>query len=304
MKIGYPCINRSIGCTSGRTFRLKNYSDERMAATVEENLRCLSAILRYNAAHGICFFRITSDLIPFASHPVCTFDWSGCFAREFRETGDFINSSGMRISMHPDQFVILNSRDEGVHDRSVAELMYHVEVLDAMGLDESAKIQIHLGGVYGDKEGSLARFISRYGELDGALRKRLVIENDDVSYTVADCLRVHAETGIPVLFDYFHHRLNCLGEGSVEVLGRTAATWRPRDGIPMIDYSSGTGDGTRKHAASIDGDDFRRFLAETEGWDFDVMLEIKDKEASALKAVELASRDPRFIHRSRRKERS
>ena len=300
MKIGYPCINRTIGCTSGRTFRLKNYSEERMAATVGNNLRCLAAMLRYNAANDILFFRITSDLIPFASHPVCDFDWPGLFEGEFREIGDFINGRGMRISMHPDQFVVLNSRDEGVRERSVAELIYHVQVLEALGLDRSAKIQIHIGGVYGDREKSLKRFVSRYGELDRALLDRLVIENDDVSYTVGDCLRVHSETGIPVLFDYFHHRLNCSGEGTGEALADIGRTWRPHDGIPMVDYSSGTGDGSRRHAASIDPDDFNRFLKETEKMDFDVMLEIKDKEASALKAVELATGDPRFVSAGRR----
>jgi len=271
-----------------------------MAATVEQNLRCLNAILRYNAAHGIYFFRITSDLIPFASHPVCDFDWRGLFEGEFKEIGAFINSRGMRISMHPDQFVILNSLDEGVRERSVAELIYHVHVLEALGLDRSAKIQIHVGGVYGDREKSLERFISRYGDLDRALRDRLVIENDDVSYTVRDCLRIHSETGIPVLFDYFHHRLNCSGEETGDALACIAETWASHDGIPMVDYSSDSGDGSRRHAESIDPVDFNRFLMETEKLDFDVMLEIKDKEASALKAVTQASGDPRFVSAGRR----
>jgi UV DNA damage endonuclease len=295
MKIGYPCINRTIGCKGGRTFRLKNYSESRLIDTIDNNLECLFAMLRFNVAHNILFFRITSDLVPFASHPVCTFNWTDYFSGTFQKIGDFIVAHNVRISMHPDQFVLINAKDTGVLERSIGELTYHAAVLEAMGLDKTAKIQIHVGGVYGDKDASIARFVARYRELDNALSDRLVIENDDVSYTVSDCLRVHSETGVPVLFDYFHHQLNSSGETLSKAFTFTSKTWTADDGIPMVDYSSGRGDGSRKHAESIDREDFIRFLSTSGNIDFDVMLEIKDKEASALKAVAAASGDPRLF---------
>ena len=93
-----------------------------MRNTVDGNLVCLEKILAYNALHGMLFFRITSDLVPFASHPVCTFPWSKAFADEFEKIGDYIRSSGFRISMHPDQFVLLNAQDTGVLLRSIGDL--------------------------------------------------------------------------------------------------------------------------------------------------------------------------------------
>ncbi len=191
MRIGYPCINRSIGCTASRTFRLASYTEERLKETVKGNLACLQNILEYNRNHGMLFFRITSDLVPFASHPVCTFPWQTHFAGEFEQIGEYIRKHGFRISMHPDQFVLLNAPDEGVFQRSIADLVYQTQVLDLMGLDPTAKVQIHVGGAYGDKPLSMDRFADRYELLDPVIKNRLVIENDERLYTISDCLALH-----------------------------------------------------------------------------------------------------------------
>jgi UV DNA damage endonuclease len=295
MKIGYPCINLTLPCKGDRTFRLRSYSEEHLIATVRNNLDCLVDILRFNAEHELLFFRITSDLVPFASHPVCAFDWQGYFGDNLGRIGVYIRNNRMRISMHPDQFTLINSVDPGVFERSVKELLYHAQVLDSMGLDTTARIQIHVGGVYGDKSESIRRFAARFKDLPDGAKRRLVVENDDRLYCVQDCLRVHEETGIPVLFDVFHHFLNNEGETAREAFEAAGATWAKGDGLPMVDYScrrrGALGGG---HARSIDVEDFRRFLKETEPHDFDIMLEIKDKESSALKAVEICRNDRRF----------
>ncbi len=288
MKIGYPCINRSIGCTANSTFRLASYSEEKIREKIQNNLECLSRILEFNADRGLLFFRISSDLIPFASHPVCQFEWRAVFSRELESIGRYIKKNRMRISMHPDQFVVLNSKREDVVANSVLELEYHRGLLDAMGLDGDAKIQIHVGGVYGDRDGSINRFISSCNSLGEGIKRRLVIENDDRNYGVKNCLRISGETGVPVLLDVFHHECLNSGEPLKDVLRLTAATWGGRDGSLMVDYSL-QARGKRKgtHAESMAGSKFKSFLRETEGFDFDLMLEIKDKEKSALKALKL-----------------
>jgi len=294
MRIGYPCINRTIDCTANSIFRLKSYSETRLKQTVKNNLDCLIRILQFNLEHRLFFFRISSDLVPFASHPINKFNWQGHFQEEFEEIGEFITKNRMRISMHPDQFTLINSIKEDIFERSKNELKYHAEILDLLKLDTSAKIQIHVGGAYGEKEKSTERFITRFSKLDDSIIRRLVIENDDKLYNLNDCLRINARTQIPILFDVFHHKLNNSGNLTTEESFKlTTKTWHEkRDGIPMVDYSSQEPNGSpRQHTETINIEDFDLFLKQTQQFDFDVMLEIKDKEKSAIEAITLATKD-------------
>lgn len=202
----------------------------------------------------------------------------------------------MRVSMHPDQFTLINSLDEDIFARSVRELAYHCDLLDMLGADSSAKVQIHVGGVYADRQASLERFVMRWRLLTAEVRERLVIENDDRNYTLRDCLELNRRTGIPVVFDSFHHEINCSGETASRAIELAARTWRKKDGPPIIDYSTQAPDGRRgAHSSSLDKKAFLAFLKESRPSDFDLMLEIKDKEKSAINAVALAAGDPRLV---------
>jgi UV DNA damage endonuclease len=140
------------------------------------------------------------------------------------------------------------------------------------------------------------RFTEKYELLDPIIRNRLVIENDERLYTIKDCLALHERTGIPVIADSFHHALHNNGEQFADLMEPVTATWKAHDGIPMVDYSSQEpGKRTGAHAEHIVPEDFRQFLHETRRADFDIMLEIKDKEKSALAALDIASNDPRLV---------
>lgn len=179
MKIGYPCLNYSVNCTSYATFRLKNYSEKNLKEKIKNNLDCLSRILHYNLPNNLLFFRLSSDLIPFASHPICSFPWQTYFQPQFREIANFIQRHKFRISMHPEQFVMFNSPHSKVVKNSIVKLNYHANLMESLSLNSAHKIQIHVGGKYNNKKEGLKKFISSYKNLSPKIKKQLVIENND-----------------------------------------------------------------------------------------------------------------------------
>ena len=290
MKIGYPCKNIQLATTHSKTFRLASYSEERLCEAVLWNLEGLGNILEFNAEAGFLVFRLSSDIVPFASHDVCTMDWRERFQSEFSRIAERICHYEMRVSTHPGQFILLNSPREEVVVASFRELDYHAAVLDLVGADSTGRIQIHLGGTYGDKPAAIDRFAETFPLLPEKVRNRLVVENDERQYSLADCLVLYEKIGIPILFDAFHHLLFNNGESYAEALRLVSRTWDPvKDGVPLVDYSN-QAEGKQKgaHTDHIDLADFRQFLTETREFDFDIMLEIKDKETSATDAVRVA----------------
>ena len=288
MKIGYPCINRSIDCSSNKKFRLANFTREKFNETVRNNLNCLDKIVDYNVENNMLFLRISSETIPFASHEVCTLDWKKIFKNELNNIGIKLKENKFRVSMHPGQFTLLNSPNEKIVEKSLAELEYHADFLNAMGLDNAAKIQIHVGGVYGDKNSAIKRFINTFGIASNKIKSRLAIENDDYHYSVKDCLRINKETNIPIILDNLH--LECLndGESLIEAYNIIKGTWSKEDGIPMLDYSSQQKDARiGKHTEHLDSNHFKEFIDIMQNQEFDLMFEIKDKERSVLKAQRL-----------------
>lgn len=286
MRLGYPCSNLTVGSRASRTFRLASYSPDRLLETVQLNLEALLGMLEWNLEHDIRYFRISSGTVPFASHPVMDVDWHRHFADQLMAIGYFITRNGMRINVHPGQYTLLNSPKPDVVERSIAELLYHAELLDLMGIDDTNKIQIHTGGVYGEKEQATQRFIEQYARLPDRVRARLVIENDERQYSLRDNLVIHEACGIPLLFDTFHHSIFNNGESLPEAFDLFMPTWKGH-GTPMMDYSSQHGERqTGAHTMSIDLDDFAKVIDDLGDRDADIMLEIKDKEQSVLKAQE------------------
>lgn len=288
MKIGYPCINTEITAKANNTFRLKSYTAEKFISTVKHNLEGLLKILEYNVSKDLLFFRISSDIIPFASHEILNVDWQTLFKNQLNIIGDFIKLNNMRISMHPGQFVIINSSNEKIVKNSEKELIYHAQFLNSLNLDYTHKIQIHVGGAYGDKITSQNRFIDNYKKLDDRIKNRLVIENDERLYSVQDCLKISKSVNLPIIFDTLHHECNNNGETIKEGLNLAINTWTGLDGVAMVDYSSQAQNcKIGKHCQTIDESHFRKFLEDVRDFNFDIMVEVKDKQVSALKVLKI-----------------
>ena len=298
MRLGYACVNTQLP-SSARTLRLANATPERLRGLIAENLDALAAILRWNAEHGIEVFRLTSNLIPFASHPVNRLAWWHEFSSQLDALAALVASTDARLSTHPGQYTVLSSAQPAVVDAAVAELEYHDRLLTALGLDRSHKIVLHVGSGPGDAEAVEARFAAACDRLSDGARARLVLENDE-RWPLDLALELAAPLALPVVFDAFHHTLAPSAQelSARDAVLAAAETWARGDGRQEVHFST-QADGKRPgaHAETLDPDAFAAFVDEVGDLPLDCVLEVKDKEQSVLRADGLLR-----AHRSRTTE--
>jgi UV DNA damage endonuclease len=286
--IGYAGICLGLpGRSISRTVRLANATPERLQAVAAANLDDLAAILAYNVEHRLCLFRMNQGIIPFISHPANTLRWWEVFAATLRDLGAFIRAHGLRVSMHPGQYTVLNSENPAVVANAMAELEATCRVFDAMGLDAHHKVVIHGGAGKPTRAEALARLEAVWPALTDAVRARVVLENDDTIFSAAELLPVCRRLGAPLVFDWLHHRANpgaWVDRPVAEILRDVAATWRDADGLPKTHFSSQDPDKRPgAHAYWLDADDFRRFQEEIGALDVDVMAECKGKDLALIR---------------------
>lgn len=282
--LGYVGINTLLP-TASKTFRLANYSPERMLEISRNNLHALREILQWNVEHRIKLFRITSGLIPFGSHRINSGIWKKELKEDFREIGDFIRRNFLRVSMHPGQYTVINTPNSEFYERSLKDLQYHCEVLDLMELDGSHKIVIHGGGIYQDRHHSTAILLQRLEGMSEPIRKRLVIENDERNFSAADIYTVCKRVGYPGVLDVFHHQCfpSLQNLGIREIIARFRETW-PDSQRQKIHYSNQAPQKHRgAHSEGIDLEQFSKFYEKVQDMELDIMLETKDKQQSVLK---------------------
>lgn len=288
MHIGYACLAIAVPDTGIRSCILKNADESRLIELIAHNLNSLEALINYNKQNSIQLFRISSDLIPFGSSVAAALPWPEMFKEKLAAIGEKIRGSGMRVSMHPGQYTVLNSPDGNVAERAAEDLRYHTCVLDSLALDQSHKIVLHLGGAYGVKKQAVRQFMSRYAELDSNIRRRLVLENDDGIYHIADVLETGASAGLPVVYDNLHNLINPADPSKTDGywIRECASTWGEDDGPQKVHYSQQHPDRRPgAHAGNIMIDTFMDFYAQLGDLKPDIMLEVKDKNISALKCL-------------------
>ena len=276
------------------------------------SLAYLRDTLGYLRQQEIHFYRLSPQLAPYATHPDFP-QFHNQIAecqRELAAVGEIARADGVRLSVHPGQYVVLNAPDQELAERARREVIHQARLLGAMGLGPEAVVVLHVGGVYGDHYAARERFVRQVEMLPLEARRRLAVENDDHRFSVDDCLWIHGRTGLPLTFDYLHFRSNNPeGMSLVEALASCLATWpanvppkvhfsSPRTAMVVIEQRDAMSDRVRRrtraprptqHADYVDPfafTDFLRAAWSTELGDFDVMLEVKARDLALLQLRE------------------
>lgn len=278
-RVGFACVTHGLGLTTNHSFRLANLSRERLARALAENLRDLEAMLAWMAPRGLRLLRLGSSFVPFASHAAMSLAWEEMAAPGLRALGQRHAALGFRFSMHPGQYTVLNSARSDVVARALAEVAYSCRLLDLMELDASHKVIVHGGAVGGDKPAALARLAATIRAMPQSSRRRLVLENDETYYNLADLLPLSESLRVPLVFDAFHHALNPSPEAET-LLQRVQAVWDCRPKVHVSSQRPEARPGA--HADCIERDDLRRLL-DLLPYDADLMVEAKAKEEAALR---------------------
>ncbi|GAB3957585.1 UV DNA damage repair endonuclease UvsE [Spirosoma harenae] len=287
--IGYACINLTLQAekiTTNRGMIRRTFTERGLAYASElalKNVQDLLKIVDWNIGNGFGLFRISSDLFPWAS------EYRISNLPDFpdiRATLEEIGSRPIRLTIHPGPFNKLAGEGKVLANTQI-DLEYQSELFDLMGLTPSHwnKINIHVGGTYGDKAATLTRFVQNFSLLSENLRARLTVENDDrVSlYTVADLVSVYERTGIPIVFDYFHHLLNPGTQTEEEAFLTAYNTWDVR---PVFHYSNSRQVYEDPKARREAHADWLYTPANTYGKEVDIVFECKMKDLAVRRLID------------------
>ena len=329
-RIGYACLNTYLRAATppvfcSRTCRIasilehrhplmdpsqpehstKNRPDKEQPADVARgqayvealglaNTRDLPKMLRWNEKYGIKFLRLSSEMFPFASHEVYGYKLAPFASEALAEAGRVAAELGHRLTTHPGQFTQLGSPRPEVIKASIRDLDFHCELLDLLKLppqaDRDAVMILHMGGIFGDKAATLDRFRKNYTQLPQGVKNRLVLENDDVCYSVHDLLPICEELNIPLVLDYHHHNIifdaDKIREGTHDIIDlypRIKATWDRKNIKQKMHYSEPT-------PAAITGRQRRKHNPRVATLppcvpDMDLMIEAKDKEQAVFELM-------------------
>ncbi|MCS7111601.1 MAG: UV DNA damage repair endonuclease UvsE [Ignisphaera sp.] len=285
--LGFFCSTSGNELSTNHSIRLHNLSRSSVVRAFQRNLRDFIELLKLSCRMGLAIFRLGSHFVPFASHPEFQPEWAREIENTLKHSANLVKSFGVRVTMHPAQYVVLNSPRQDVVERSLAELRYHFWILDTLGLGRESVVVIHIGGVYGDKSRALRRFEESLYQ-NRWLLKRLAIENDERYYTAQEVLEVAEALGIPFVFDYYHHTLN----PSSFSVDRLISTWRGV--VPEVHISSKPDRVARfgEHGDYVDIQDFKNLInIFNSGNPIDVVAEAKGKEKAISKLLKEIERE-------------
>ena len=295
MKLGYACINMTLqaagGITTNRGMRQKTFNERGLSYVSElalQNVKDLETIVKWNEEMGIKLFRMSSDIFPWVTYyTLQSLPDYPMIDVYLKNIGALADKYGQRLTFHPSHFNALGSPNPVVVEKTIKELNAHSDIMDTMNLSPTVynKINIHIGGAYGDKKATLERWIDNYYKLNHNTQARLTVENDDKEnmYSVKELYKgISEECGVPIVFDYYHHKFCTGGLTEQEALELAASTW-PKGIVPCTHYSESRR--KEKLDESIKAQahsDLIKDTIQTYGLDIDVVVEAKHKELAVL----------------------
>ena len=279
----------TVTFTNYNKITLPNKKLEKLKSVAASNLKDLETIIRYNIENNIHFYRITSALIPLVTHPEVGY-WGHreFLKKDFEYVGKLINDSKMRVDTHPDEFNVINSINPKVVENTKINLIRQAEWFEDFKY-ELGKMVIHVGGATNGKEAALERFITNFNTFPNEVKSKIIIENDDKTYTAQETLNLCNELNLPMVLDFHHHNCNNNNENIYELIPKIFFTWKNEKLPPKIHFSSPREhEKDRKHSDFINATDFVDFLEniKTFDTDIDIMLECKEKDLALFKLTD------------------
>ena len=286
VRLGYVALSKALDdVTTSSTITYtnyinKNYNTSKLLEITKNNLDSLYEIIKYNVKNNFHFYRLTSKLVPLATHDKVDFDYITPLLDEYKKIGKLINGNNIRVDTHPDQYAVLNSMDSKIVKNTVEILEYHYKIMDAIGIKDKIII-LHVGSSACGKKASISRFINNFNKLPDHIKKCIVVENDDKVYNIKDVLALCHKINVPMVLDYHHFICNNEKEDINDYLKEIIDTWNGK--LPKMHFSSPKSKlkkEFRSHSDYINKECFIKFIniLKKQDKDIDIMLEAKAKD--------------------------
>lgn len=286
VRLGYVALSKALDdVTTSSTITYtnyinKNYNTSKLLEITKNNLDSLYEIIKYNVKNNFHFYRLTSKLVPLATHDKVDFDYTTPLLDEYKKIGKLINDNNIRVDTHPDQYAVLNSMDSKIVKNTVEILEYHYKIMDAIGIKDKIII-LHVGSSACGKKASITRFINNFNKLPDHIKKCIAVENDDKVYNIKDVLELCHKINVPMVLDYHHFICNNEKEDINDYLKEIIDTWDGK--LPKMHFSSPKSKlkkEFRSHSDYINKECFIKFIniLKKQDKDIDIMLEAKAKD--------------------------
>ena len=299
IRLGYACISKTLDITSSHTITYTNYEktrnkEEKLIEITNKNLNNLEEILKYNIKNNIHFYRMSSKIIPLATHPNIKINLLNIFKEKLEHIGNIIKENNLRVDIHLDEYCVLNSTNSNIVSSTINIIKFYKNMLKTMNI-ESYMI-LHIGSSAFGIEKSITRFINNFKKLDEESKNMIILENDDKVFKIEDVLKICKTLNIPMVLDYHHYKCNKV-EPLEQHIKEIINTWKGK--TPKMHLSSKKNNKEfRSHHDYININDFIELtnILKTQNKNIDIMIEAKQKDMALFKLIrELKYKDYKLI---------